>query len=108
MPDTLNRPVFARGKVRFVGDIVAAVVADTRAQAIDAAEAVIVDYDPLPSVLTAGQALAPDAPLLFPEHGSNICFGTQFPEGDDSDPITGAAAVGEVTMVSQRLAGVPM
>jgi aerobic carbon-monoxide dehydrogenase large subunit len=108
MPDTLNRPVFARGKVRFVGDIVAAVVADTRAQAIDAAEAVIVDYDPLPSVLTAEQALAPDAPLLFPEHGSNICFGTQFPEGDDSDPITGAAAVGEVTMVSQRLAGVPM
>lgn len=108
MPDTLNRPVFAADKVRFVGDIVAAVVADTRAQAIDAAEAVVVDYDPLPSVLTAAQALAPDAPLLFPEHGSNICFGTQFPEGDDSDPVTGAAAVGEVTMVSQRLAGVPM
>ena len=108
MPDTLNRPVFAADKVRFVGDIVAAVVAETRAQAIDAAEAVVVDYDPLPSVLTAAQALAPDAPLLFPEHGSNICFGTQFPEGDDSDPITGAAAVGEVTMVSQRLAGVPM
>jgi carbon-monoxide dehydrogenase large subunit len=108
MPDTLNRPVFAGDKVRFVGDIVAAVVADTRAQAIDAAEAVVVDYDPLPSVLTAAQALAPDAPLLFPAHGSNVCFGTQFPEGDDSDPIAGAAAVGEVTMVSQRLAGVPM
>src|SRR6476659_9094175 len=108
MPDTLNRPVFAGDKVRFVGDIVAAVVADTRSQAIDAAEAVVVDYDPLPSVLTAAQALAPDAPLLFPAHGSNVCFGTQFPEGDDSDPIAGATAVGEVTMVSQRLAGVPM
>src|SRR5262249_4207884 len=108
MPDTLNRPVFASEKVRFVGDIVAAVVAETKAQATDAAEAVIVDYDPLPAVLTAPEALAPDAPLLFPAHGSNICFGSQFPEGDDSDPIEGAAAVGEVTMVSQRLAGVPM
>src|SRR5262249_5134643 len=57
---------------------------------------------------TAPEALAPDTPLLFPAHGSNICFGSAFPEGDDSDPIEGAAAVGEVTMVSQRLAGVPM
>ena len=108
MPPTLNRPVFAADTVRFVGDIVAAVVAETRAQAMDAAEAVVVDYDPLPAVMTAAEALAPDAPLLFPEHGSNICFGTEFPEGDDSDPIEGAAAVAEVTMVSQRLAGVPM
>src|SRR3954469_7418010 len=45
MPDTLNRPIFATGKVRFVGDIVAAVVAESAAQAPDAAEQVIVDYD---------------------------------------------------------------
>ena len=108
MPPTLNRPVFAADTVRFVGDIVAAVVAETKAQATDAAEAVVVDYDPLPAVMTAAEALAPDAALLFPEHGSNICFGTQFPEDDDGDPIQGAAAVGEVTMISQRLAGVPM
>ncbi|HTN81911.1 MAG TPA: molybdopterin cofactor-binding domain-containing protein [Acidimicrobiales bacterium] len=108
MPPTLNRPVFATGTVRFVGDIVAAVVAETRAQAMDAAETVVVDYDPLPAVLTAAEALAPDAPVLFPEHGSNICFGTEFPEGDESDPVEGADDVAEVTMVSQRLAGVPM
>ena len=108
MPPTLNRPIFASDTVRFVGDIVAAVVAETKAQATDAAEAVVVEYDPLPAVMTAAEALAPDATLLFPEHGSNVCFGTQFPEGDDSDPIQGAAAVGQVTMVSQRLAGVPM
>ena len=59
-------------------------------------------------MLTAADALAPDAPLLFPEHGSNVCFGTTFPEGDDSDPLVGADVVAEVTMVSQRLAGVPM
>jgi carbon-monoxide dehydrogenase large subunit len=108
MPETLNRPMFASEKVRFVGDIVAAIVAETRAQAADAAEAVIVDLDPLPSVLSPAEALAPDAPLLFPEHGSNVCFGTTFPEGDDADPVEGADVVAEVTMVSQRLAGVPM
>ena len=55
---------------------------------------------------TAAAALAPDAPILFPEHGSNVCFATTF--GDDVDALEGAEAVAEVTMVSQRLAGVPM
>src|SRR4051812_27505500 len=104
MPETLNRPVFATEKVRFVGDIVAAVIAETKAQAVDAAERVVVDYDPLPPVVTPLAALAPDAPLVFEENGSNVCFGTTFPEGDDSDPLVGASTVAEVTMVSQRLA----
>jgi len=108
MPETLNRPVFATDKVRFVGDIVAAVVAETRAQATDAAERVIVEYDPLAPVLTAADAMAGDAPLLFPEHGSNVCFGSTFPEDDDTDPLEGADVVAELSMVSQRLAGVPM
>jgi aerobic carbon-monoxide dehydrogenase large subunit len=108
MPETLNRPVFATGKVRFVGDVVAAVVADTRAQAVDAVERVVVEYDPLPSVTNPLDALSPDAPLLFAEHGSNVCFGSTFPEEGDADPLVGAEVVAEVTMVSQRLAGVPM
>jgi carbon-monoxide dehydrogenase large subunit len=108
MPETLNRPVLAAGKVRFVGDVVAAVVAETRAQAADAVESVVLDYDPLPAVMTAFDALSPDAPLLFVEHGSNVCFGTTFPEEGDADPLVGADVVAEVTMVSQRLAGVPM
>ncbi|MCU1504309.1 MAG: Carbon monoxide dehydrogenase [Ilumatobacteraceae bacterium] len=106
MPESLNRPVFAADRVRFVGDIVAAVVAETKAQATDAAEAVIVDYEHLPAVTTALAGLHGDAPLLFPEHGSNVCFGTDF--GEDTDPLEGADVVAEVTMVSQRLAGVPM
>jgi carbon-monoxide dehydrogenase large subunit len=108
MPETLNRPIFATDKVRFVGDIVAAIVAESRAQAVDAAERVIVDYETLPAVVSPVEAMAPGAPLLFEEHGSNVCFGTTFPEGDDSDPNEGAHTVAEVTMVSQRLAGVPM
>src|SRR5215471_14681062 len=53
LPPALNRPVFAKDRVRFVGDIVAGIVAETRQQAMDAAEAVTVDIDALPTVLTA-------------------------------------------------------
>ena len=106
MPAELNRPVFATDRVRFVGDIVAAVVAETRVQAVDAAEAVVVECDALPAVTSAAAAMADDAPILFPDHGSNGCFATTF--GDDADVLDGAETVVEVTMVSQRLAGVPM
>jgi carbon-monoxide dehydrogenase large subunit len=106
MPATLNRPIFAGERVRFVGDIVAAVVAETKSQANDAADAVIVEYEALPVVNTPMAGLDADAPLLFAEHGSNVCFGTDI--GQDSDPLEGADAVAEVTMVSQRLAGVPI
>ncbi len=108
MPATLNRPVFAGETVRFVGDVVAAVVAETPSQATDAAAAIIVDYGPLPAVISPLDAMAPDAPLLFPEHGSNVCFTTSFPPDGDADPLAGAEVVAEVTMISQRLAGVPM
>ena len=106
MPAEINRPIFAKDRVRFVGDIIAAVVAETREAAADAADSIVVDYDALPAVTTAAAALAPDAPILFPDHGSNVCFATTF--GDDVDALEGAEAVAEVTMVSQRLAGVPM
>ena len=106
MPPTLNRPVFAKDVVRFVGDIVAAVVATSKSAATDAAEAVVVDYDALPVIVTAAQGLMPDAPILFPEHGSNVCFGTE--HGTDVDPFEGADHVVELSMISQRLAGAPM
>ena len=69
LPPVFSRPALANGTVRFVGDIVAVVVAETRAQAVDAAELVVVDYDPLPTVLDPEAALEDGAPLLFPEHG---------------------------------------
>jgi carbon-monoxide dehydrogenase large subunit len=106
LPETFNRPIFAQDRVRFVGDIVAAVVADSGSAAVDAAEAVVVDIDPLPALIGLGEALDADAPLLFPEVGSNICFATSF--GTEEDPLAGAEVTAEVEMVSQRLAGVPM
>jgi CO/xanthine dehydrogenase Mo-binding subunit len=57
--------VLAEGVVRFVGQPIAVVVAETSAQAADAAEAVLVEYDPLEPVI--GAAFAEGAPLLFPE-----------------------------------------
>lgn len=104
-PALLNRPPLAKERVRFVGDIVAAVVAQTAAQAVDAAEAVVVDIDPLPAVVDKESALAAGSTLLFPEHESNVCFNTSFGE---EDPLADAEIVAEVSMTSQRLAGAPM
>jgi carbon-monoxide dehydrogenase large subunit len=106
MPPELNRPIFAKDVVRFVGDIVAAVVATSKAAATDAAESVIVDYEALQAIVTPAQGLMPDAAILFPAHGSNVCFGTE--HGADVDPFEGADEIAEVTMISQRLAGAPM
>ena len=103
---TFNRPPLARGRVRFVGDIVAAVLAETREQAIDAAEAVVVDYDPLPAVVDVEAAVADGSPLVWEEHGSNVCLETSL--GMEEDPLEGADVVVRQRIVSQRLAGVPM
>ncbi len=69
-----KHPVLAEGKVRHVGDPVAVVVADTRQQARDAAEAIIVDYDVLPSATTMAQAQAPAAPLVHDGLAGNLCY----------------------------------
>lgn len=104
-PPAVGRPPLAKGKVRFVGDIIAVIVADSLAHAEDAAEEVLVDYEPLPVVTNAEAALASDAPILFEEHGSNVVFETAI--GDD-DALDGAERIIEARVVSQRLAGIPM
>ena len=106
VPAALARPPLARDVVRFVGDMVAVVVAETRAQAVDAAEMVIVDYDPLPTLVDPEAALADDAPLLFPEHGSNLAI--EFNFGDDPSILDDADVVVEGRFLNQRLAPVPM
>src|SRR3989442_8937491 len=85
------RPPLAQGKVRFAGEPVAAVVAETRAAAVDAAQLVEVDYDPLSAVAGAEEALAPGAPLQFEELGTNLAAGSR--EDDDADPLARAAVV---------------
>ena len=107
LPPDYNRPVFATDKVRFVGDILAAVVAETQAQANDAAQEIYAEIDDLPAIVFAADGLKEDAPLLFPATGSNICFASEFGK-EGGDPCEGADVIAEVEMVSQRVAGVPM
>jgi carbon-monoxide dehydrogenase large subunit len=106
LPPTMNRPPLAKGKVRFVGDIVAMVVAESKALALDAAEAVIVDYDELPAVPTVEAAMAEGAPVLHEAQGSNVAnaMGTGPIEGvlDDADVVV------KQRIVNQRVAPVPM
>ncbi|WP_249694023.1 xanthine dehydrogenase family protein molybdopterin-binding subunit [Stappia sp. WLB 29] len=68
------RPVLATDTVRHVGEPIALVVADTLANAKSAAELVEVDYEPLDAVVDTGDALKPDAPLVWPETGTNLAF----------------------------------
>jgi carbon-monoxide dehydrogenase large subunit len=100
------RPPLAVGKVRFVGDVVAAVVADSKAEAQDAAELVEIDYDPLEPVIDLEHALDPASAQQFEELGTNVAAGEREP-GDD-DPLAGADVVVRLTMRNQRLAAMPM
>ncbi|MCJ7438793.1 MAG: xanthine dehydrogenase family protein molybdopterin-binding subunit [Acidimicrobiia bacterium] len=106
LPPAFNRAPLADGVVRFVGDAVVAVVAETRAQAVDAAEMVIVDYDPLPTVVDPEAALEDGATLLFPDHGSNLAI--EFNFGEDPDILDGSDVVVQGRFVNQRVAAVPM
>ena len=64
----------ARDRVRWVGDYVAFVVAETAHQAMDAAELIEVEYEPLPAVVSAEEAINPGAPLVWDDCPNNICF----------------------------------
>jgi carbon-monoxide dehydrogenase large subunit len=101
-----RRPPLAEGKVRFVGDAVAVVVAATRAAATDAAEAVVVEYDALPAVADMEAALEPGAPLQFEELGSNLAAAVS--ARDDDDVLAGADVVVKARIENQRLAVMPM
>ncbi|MFN4016390.1 MAG: xanthine dehydrogenase family protein molybdopterin-binding subunit [Reyranella sp.] len=68
------QPLLATDKVRFAGEPVALIVAETQAQALDAAELVVVDYEPLPAVTSAEAARAPGAPQLSDEIPGNTCL----------------------------------
>jgi len=103
-PEAMARPVLATDTVRFLGEAVAVVVAQTRAQALDAAEAVEVDYEPLPVVTDPLAALAGGAPPLFA--GGNLARERRWPE--PSRALEGAEVVVRARFVNQRLAAAPL
>ncbi|MCZ6785672.1 MAG: xanthine dehydrogenase family protein molybdopterin-binding subunit, partial [Planctomycetota bacterium] len=78
----VTRPILVTDRVRHVGDTLAVVVAEDRYQAMDAAEAVEVDYEPLPAVVDTARALDSGAPLVHERFGSNIV--TDWDIGDEA------------------------
>ncbi|MDK1377127.1 MULTISPECIES: xanthine dehydrogenase family protein molybdopterin-binding subunit [unclassified Sinorhizobium] len=90
--------------VRYVGDAVAVVVADSVNEARDAAEAVVVDYDALPVVTDPAKALADGQPQLHPEAPNNLIFDWQLGDAAATDAAIAAAAhVTEVKILNNRL-----
>ncbi|MDW8397051.1 MAG: xanthine dehydrogenase family protein molybdopterin-binding subunit [Acetobacteraceae bacterium] len=107
LPDgrPMPRPPYralAVGAARHVGDPVAMVVAETRAAALDAAEAVAVEYDPLPAVTDPAEALSPDAPAVWPDlPDGNLAF--RFALGDEAAVAAALARAAHVVSLDFRM-----
>jgi carbon-monoxide dehydrogenase large subunit len=104
-----ERPVLARGRVRHVGDPVVFVVAETLAQARDAAELVEVDYNDLPVIADTAGAVEPGAPQIWDVAPNNTCF--HWDMGDESATeaaFANAHRVTELMLVNNRVSANPM
>jgi carbon-monoxide dehydrogenase large subunit len=98
-----DHPALATDEVRYVGDAVAVVIAENGYQAADALDAVDVRYDRLPAVVDLEAALAPDAPLVHADKGSNRCFNWSFSAGDYAAVKARAEVVLNRRFVQQRV-----
>jgi len=109
-----HRPCLADGKVMHVGEAVAMVVADSLPQALDAAELVAVEYEELPALVDAREALKSEAPRLFDDIPGNLALDYPGPVDDPANVaavdeiIRSAAHVARVTVVQQRMVMAPM
>ena len=103
------RPLLAQGRVRHVGESVAMVIAESLAVARDAAEQIVVNYEPLPAVVETGRAAAPGAPLVHDMAPGNVAF--RWHLGDEeatADAFERAAHVTALDLVNNRLISNPM
>ncbi|MFZ4689112.1 MAG: xanthine dehydrogenase family protein molybdopterin-binding subunit [Polymorphobacter sp.] len=108
-PVTTPRILLASDRVRFVGDAVAFVVAETREAARAGTEAIEVDYAELPVVASLDAALAADAPQIWPEANSNTLFDWQVGDGDKAAAaLAGSKHVTSLRIVQNRVAPTSM
>ena len=100
-----KHPLLVADKTRHVGDAIAVVIAETREQATDAAEAVNVEYEELPCVIDAFKAVQPGAPLVHDDVANNICFDWTLgnPIGEVNDAMSKAAHITSLEYVNQRM-----
>ncbi len=104
-------PILAQGKVRHVGDPIAAVVADSLEQARDAAEAIELDIEELPAVIDMGRALKDGATKVHDDLGSNLCYDWVLGETDNAavdKAFSDAAHVTTLELRNNRLVANPM
>jgi carbon-monoxide dehydrogenase large subunit len=100
------RFALARGTVRYAGEAVAAVVAESRAQAQDAADVLTIDYEELPAVVDGRGAMEKNAPQLHDAAPGNICF--RYARGEESavrKVLAGATHVSSLDLANNRLIG---
>ena len=100
------RPLLASDTVRFVGEIVAVVLADTREASVDAAELVDVDYEQLESVTDPEEAVR-DETVIYSGVGTNVCIHVP-PQNTDPDLFASSDVVVKSKVISQRLAACPI
>ncbi|MFN8593308.1 MAG: xanthine dehydrogenase family protein molybdopterin-binding subunit [Thermomicrobiales bacterium] len=98
----------AMGTVRYVGEPVAAVIAETREQAVDGAAAVNVDYEPLPAVVDPYEARQPGAPQLYPNVRNNISVRFHTDHGDAAAALANAPVKVSAKIRATRCHPVPM
>jgi carbon-monoxide dehydrogenase large subunit len=104
-----HRDILARGRVRYVGQEVALVVAESPQAAQDLAEQIEVEYRELPVVVDAEEALAPGAPLLHDDISGNLAFDYEYGnEKAAGEALAGAAHITRLTLDSTRVSGTPM
>ena len=104
------RPVLARGRVRHVGDPVALLVAETLAQAKDAAELIAIEYEPLPAVVDTRGATQAGAPRVWDHIADNLCFdiGAGTDKAVVDAAISSAAHVTRIELVNNRVIANPI
>src|SRR5213594_1782884 len=103
------RPALVRDRVRHVGDPVAVVVAETHSQAVDAAELVAIDYEPLPAVAATAEVTRPGAPAVWDEAPDNVAFVWEAGNRDAvARAFEGAAHVTKLEFVVTRVAAAPL
>ncbi|MEM6354514.1 MAG: xanthine dehydrogenase family protein molybdopterin-binding subunit [Pseudomonadota bacterium] len=104
-----RRPILASGRVRYVGEPVACVVAESLAQAKDAAEMIEVDYDPLDAVVETGRATEAGQPQVHDEVAQNLCYDWGIGDAAATEAALAAAArVVELELVNNRVVANPI
>ncbi len=103
-----QQPLLAHDKVRHVGEAVAVILAESRYLAEDAAELVTVDLEPLPAVIDAEQALAPDSAVLHDQYGTNLIGEFEIEKGDVDAALARAPHRLKRRFHHHRYAAIPM